>query len=376
MPQKKLAETLISHYKRIANNKSFASRCFIGFDGVTDEIVSAVQTRVKADQADPFLTIAAFGERILEASEKSGNIELIVKQKKIGGNGPILAEALLKGGHRITLCGTIGTKQAIEPLFASLAAQCEEAIPLGPSAHSDAIEFEDGKIILGKIAIFNELSYQTLIDSAGAAKLKEILERSELFISANWTMILHMNEIWRCLLKDIIPFLTPKKRLIYVDLADPAKRTDADLREALSLLKAMSAYFYVIQGLNEAEALRVAKTLALPPTGNKKEDLLGLASRIREKSGLQEIVIHATHFACCAHQEGSWLVDGPYTPKPVLTTGAGDNFNAGYCNAVLYGLSREEALLSGVATSGFYVRYGHSPTMEELKSFLLTWLKT
>lgn len=368
---KNLADKLMSGYLNALNHPNQTKQCFVGFDGVTDDIVTAVKTRENHEVYTPFLTIADFGKKITAAQGKSGNIELIVQRQKIGGNGPILADALLKGGHHLTLAGTIGLPGAIEPIFQELVSRCRAVIPLGPSAHSDAIEFEDGKIILGKLENLNAVSYHSLIDQLGKSRLIDLMETTDLFISANWTMLPQMNDLWHKLLAEIIPTISPKKRWLFVDLADPAKRTDEDLREALKLLKLFGKTFIVIQGLNESEALRMASTLAVPFKSNP--DWKAMAKAIREKSGLTEVVIHGTDFALSSSVAGEILVEGPYTPKPFLTTGAGDNFNAGFCNALLYGLSPEEALLSGVATSGFYVRTGHSPSMEELKHFLNAW---
>lgn len=367
----KLADELIRNYQESQLAPERKKRCFIGFDGVTDEIITAIATKRK-DANIPFKTISSFGERIIEASGKSCNVELIVRLTKIGGNAPILTDALLKGAHLITFAGTIGEKGRIEALFKDMAEACEEVFPLGPSAHSDAIEFDDGKIILGKLENFKIIDYDHLLGVAGKEKFKEVLDRSDLFISANWTMLPTTNDLWRRILKEIFP-LRKKPRLLFIDLADPAKRTDEDLQEALHLLKEFTQTYQVILGLNEAEAMRIASILDLPTLGESKENIIKTAESIQAKSALSQVVIHATRFACTATADGSWIVDGPYTTEPFMTTGAGDNFNAGYCNALLYGLTIEQALLSGVATSGYYVRFGKSPSMEELADFLRKW---
>jgi len=64
---------------------------------------------------------------------------------------------------------------------------------------------------------------------------------------------------------------------------------------------------------------------------------------------------------------------GPFDPNPKLTTGAGDNFNAGFCLGQVLDLSPKESLIIGTATSGFYVRNAASPTFHELIEFLSEW---
>ncbi|PID89184.1 MAG: hypothetical protein CSB01_03330 [Bacteroidia bacterium] len=76
------------------------------------------------------------------------------------------------------------------------------------------------------------------------------------------------------------------------------------------------------------------------------------------------------HGAAAATRDWAGYVVGPYTSTPKLTTGAGDNFNAGFCNGLLRGFTTEECLATGVNTSGFYVRNAHSPSKQELIAFL------
>lgn len=372
MNKQKLAEALLEKAASQTSRKS----CFIGFDGFTDEILTAIQTRTSQSNFIPFATIAAFGDRIRDAAGKSCNIELMVREKKMGGNAPIMANALLAGGHKLTFAGTIGKAGHIEPLFAPFADACTKVYPLGPSGHTDAIEFQDGKVILGKMAHLKEMSAEMVIEQIGMPHLIELLEQSALFVSANWTMLPMMNSLWQKLLTETVPHLSNKKRYLFVDLADPAKRTDEDLLEAFRLLKEFNRKFTVVQGLNAAEAERYLKVLKIKGEAHTPESARQSALALQQKLQVSAIVIHTKKFACAAENGSVALVEGSYTETPHLTTGAGDNFNAGYCNALLYGLDNESALLSGVATAGYYVRKGKSPTMEELAFFLRSWDKS
>jgi sugar/nucleoside kinase (ribokinase family) len=57
----------------------------------------------------------------------------------------------------------------------------------------------------------------------------------------------------------------------------------------------------------------------------------------------------------------------------VITTGAGDHFNAGFCLGQLLGFDLTDSLACGVSTSGFYVQSGQSPSMEDLANLLTHW---
>jgi hypothetical protein len=360
-----LAKTLLE----IKRKKKAHPPCFVGFDGFTDEIACAVDIRKDPDHFTPIPSIAAFSKRIAKASGKSGNIELVRRETKIGGNGPILANGLIAAGHRVIMAGTIGEKEA-EPVFKPLAKKCLKVYLLGPSGHSDAIEFSDGKIILGKHKPLHALTAEKTVKKIGKKELVHALEVSKLFVSANWTMLPMMNDLWEALIKNIIPKLGQKKRYLFVDFADPAKRTDADLKRALKLLQQFNPTYEVILGLNVSEAERIAK---LRKISTKSPELMG--KKLVESLKLSQIVIHSPKFACTFGEGFSCCEKTPYTPSPALKTGAGDNFNAGYCSGLLYDLSPTESLLLGIAASGFYVRKGKSPALEELAFFLESWHK-
>jgi hypothetical protein len=71
----------------------------VGLDGFVDTIVTPVGLR--RGQGDDFTAIATlseFGQRIVAAAGKSTNIELYPRMDKLGGNGPIMANALLAHG--------------------------------------------------------------------------------------------------------------------------------------------------------------------------------------------------------------------------------------------------------------------------------------
>lgn len=354
-------------------------KCFIGFDGFTDEIISVVDTRTSGKEFQRIETIGQFGKRISAAAEKSTNIELVPLSQKIGGNAPIMADALLVGGYEITFVGAIGMPGSIEPLFENLASRCYRVFSLCPSAHTDALEFKDGKLILGKHSVLSQINCENLLKAIPKEKLIELFNESLLFASVNWTMILSMNDIWEYFLTEILPHTNLKNTLntdprwMFVDLADPAKRTDEDLRGCLHKLLRFKKYYRVVLSLNEAEALRIGKICGKDFTQDTKPDLPQLAEYMYQQTQLHQVVLHAKKYAVAVTPEGTFYADGPFCANPKLTTGAGDNFNAGYCNGLLQQLAPIECLISGCATSGFYVRYGRSPQLEELTQFLRDW---
>ncbi|MCE0497036.1 MAG: PfkB family carbohydrate kinase, partial [Methylacidiphilales bacterium] len=128
----------------------------------------------------------------------------------------------------------------------------------------------------------------------------------------------------------------------------------------------------VILGLNESESQHVAKVLRLKKTPNNPKGMASLAAAIREKLEIHTVVIHPVQYAAGADAQGEIFVNGPYTAKPKISTGAGDHFNAGFVIGRLLGLGVGHSLQLAVAASGFYVRHAVSPNREQLVRFLQT----
>ena len=90
----------------------------VGLDGFVDEIIGVVDKRSSASEFSEVATIDTFGQKICNAAGQSSNYELIVKQRKLGGNGPIMANALACFGLGVTYIGNLGYP-TIDPVFMS-----------------------------------------------------------------------------------------------------------------------------------------------------------------------------------------------------------------------------------------------------------------
>lgn len=349
----------------------------IGFDGFIDEIIHVVDKRLDSKQFTRIETIEDLAKRIEKASGLSTNIELIPVQKKIGGNGPIMCNAMAKHEASIEYIGALGVP-SIDSVFLDMANNVT-LHSIATSGHTDALEFDDGKILLGKMTSLNDVTYENLIDKVGKDKFVQFLSETDLFATVNWSMLPHMTDMWSKILKEILPLLPKrdKKPIFFVDLADPEKREAEEIQMALGLLNSFTSHFFVILGLNKKEAYDVANELDLFDHSSLEKmqvSLEDLNESLYQTIGIDAVVIHPVDRSCTFMNGKFYEALGPYVSKPKLTTGAGDNFNAGFVLGLMLGLEPEEALLTGMSTSGYYVRNAESPTFNQLIEFIEDWV--
>lgn len=364
---KTLAE-LKKHAASVGTKKSI-----VGIDGFVDKIVHPVDKRSgPGENFERIPTITAFSERIGSATGKSANIELASIMEKLGGNGPIMANAQGAQGVQVRYIGALG-KETIHPVFAEFAEKTN-AISLTDPGVTHAAEFTDGKIMLGSMASLEDITYKQIKAVMGEEALIEAFSATDMVAMTNWTMIPYLTGVFRDLLADLLPKLPENPdRIFFFDLTDPEKRSADDLREVTSLLKDFEQFGKVILGLNLREAEQVDTLLGNEPLENNPENLQKLAARIREALSLTTVVVHPVADAACATPEGTAYAEGPYCESPKITTGAGDHFNSGFATAQLLGLSLEASLTVAVATSGFYVRTAVSPTLDDIAEFITSW---
>ena len=98
-----------------------------------------------------------------------------------------------------------------------------------------------------------------------------------------------------------------------------------------------------------------------------------MVAEINRQLPVSTLVVHPVSYALASSQQIVSLVEGPYVQKPLITTGAGDHFNSGFCLGKLLGLDNEMSVLTGVTTSGHYVRTAQSPTIDDLVAMLRNW---
>ncbi len=370
MDYKQQTLTELGHKAGSLNSK----HALVGFDGFVDKIMKVVDKRSgQGEEFEPMRTISDFGSRISAAAGQSTNIEIFPQMEKIGGNGPIMANAILHAGAGLRYIGALGDPTP-HSVFTEFVKQ-STAVSLSEPGITHALEFDDGKIMLGAMASLAEITYPRIVEKMGEGAFFDALSRADLVALVNWTMVPNMTAVFNDLLGKALPNLGPREagRHFFFDLTDPEKRSDGDVQTVLSTITRFRSHGQVTLGLNLREALYVNRVLGNSEPESGPEGLKRLASRIRNQLELNTVVIHPTDSAACATRQDAWWVQGPYAERPKITTGAGDHFNAGFTCGQLIGLEPPACLTLAVAFSGYYVRTAKSPSINEVDTFIRNW---
>ena len=220
---------------------------FVGLDGFVDEILHVVDKRENAEKYSRVPTIAKLAERLAAAAGHSTNIELVSQLTKLGGNGPIMANALASFGLKVTYLGILGYPN-LHPVFADFARRAE-IHSIAEPGYTDALEFEDGKIMLGKHQSLKQMNWENIKSRFGRDKFAANFGGADLVGFVNWTMLTDMSDVWAAVLKEICPALKGPRRKLFFDLADPEKRTQQDIFGRLGTDHGLSKLFRSHPGL-------------------------------------------------------------------------------------------------------------------------------
>lgn len=359
-----LIAILFEKQKDIGNLKAF-----IGFDGYIDEISRVVRTRNTLDDFELFQTIGEFSDFIRESAQKSADIEILVQEIKKGGNAFLMAEAASKLGVETKCAATMGDNE-IHEVFKTLSTNCTP-ISIGQPASTHAFEFNDGKLMFGKVNTLNNINWENIKKVIGPARFIEMFQESDLVGVLNWSAINCLDTVLSGILAEVIPQIKKEvldNKYIFFDISDPSKRNRNDLLKLFMFFCDYSRHLKVVLSLNEKEARIVCSVFN---DDSHKLDITELAGCIADNLGIYIVVIHTLNSAAAAiNGEIRLTTSGFYVENPRLSTGGGDNFNAGFCLGLLLQLTIEQSLLLGNAVSSFYVSYGFSPSLKQLQEFL------
>jgi hypothetical protein len=349
-----------------------SARAFVGFDGYVDRIQRVVQYRTSTGYTY-FDRIGQVADLIQTLAGRSGQLEIVTLATKIGGNAPILANALATLG--VTACCT---GPLDDPIFGQLHPACAR-ISLGNPATTHALEFSDGKVMLSEVSPFDQLTWAFVAERVGMSVLQQHYQRSHLLAFVDWANLPHANDLWSGYLEHIVRKSPGSSdRFFLFDLCDPTKRSTNEIVTCLSIVADYAPYGRLTLGMNENEARRIYLALE----GYSPDDTIRLTQVpdmetvgrfIQTKTSIPTILIHPTDCSLVATADGVERQIGRLVPQPKVLTGAGDNLNAGYCWGLLHGFDPSDCLLVSMAASGAYIQNGYSPTMADLIAYIRQW---
>ena len=341
----------------------------IGIDAFIDKIQNVVKSQTEDGKCVFFNDIEEFGLYLTSKKGMSCGIEVRERYMKLGGNAPIMANALGSLGVKLNCVAAMGYPE-IDPIFKEISPNCTLRTVANPG-YTTALEFNDGKIMLSQREALLELTWSSLKNLLGIEKLKEFICNADLVGLVNWNGIKQSNSIFKGILQDVLPNCVPsKEKVIFFDLADCSERSREDICEAIELIRQFAGYFKVIVGLNENETYLIYNALQME---KENKDLLTIGDELYKELKIDALVVHTQRSSIAWHKNGSNQVSSLFVQKPKLSTGGGDNFNAGLCFGQLLGLDFKSSMYIANATSGYYVRNGKSPSIEKLIQTLLEW---
>lgn len=364
LPAEKKARLInaIQNSKAVLQSKKITA----GFDGFIDTIARIIREKQDHQAPSLFITIKQFGEYILEKQGASFSLELEEKSIKLGGNMPIMANALGRLGISVNCIGALGYPQ-IHMVFNQLSSNCRLYSFAEPGA-ATAYEFNDGKMMMAQMGAINTSGWEKIKEAISIETLVRLYSESNMICLLNWSEIDVSTDIWKGLLKDVLSkYSADKTQTAFFDLSDCSKREPSLINEALELLKEFSKHTKVILSLNKNEAGIIYRILF---NKNPGDGLAEMAKELFEKLQLHTLLLHSAKEVITVRSDECIEMKTFFTAEPKISTGAGDNFNAGYCTGQLLDLELEIAVVLANAVSGIYVRTGISPESKDIIEFL------
>lgn len=355
--------------RRLLGTPTPAQSGICGFDGFVD-------TFIRVTQPD---TLLEFGRRTSAAAGISTSFPVVHDQDKFGGNGPLLAGALndlLSGRAAITYIGALGDGE-VQPIFQrALGHKVRQIYTLADPAHSDCLEFNDGKIMLSDLRACAQITWARVLERVGEDTLDALLLQSDFVAAVNWGKLVNVGLVWENLAARLRALSVPaKKVLFFMDLAEFEQRPEEDRRQLVAMLGRITSQCRTMLSFNLKEAWQMADLFGPPYHGRKApEDVLALTVDLRRHLDVDWVIVHPNDGAACAGPENAVYVPGPFCRQPLISTGAGDHFGAGALGAALRGEDELGMVLVGALTSGYFVRSGRSPSLEQVSEIAQLWV--
>lgn len=356
----------ILYYLDNARDKLDTSRIFAGFDGYIDILAKPIRKSSEQEGLLFFETISEFGAYLQTKASKSCSVELHKIAKKAGGNAVIFSQVISGLGVNTSCVGAFGYPQMLKDFSGTN--DRLQLISVSEPGYCTALEFQDGKVMLGENGDLNEMDYSQIQERIGKERLCLLLEQADVIALMNWSEVPNSTGIWQGLLEHIFPALPAHcRKNIFIDISDCSRRSAVEIREMISLLSRFAAYGDVTLSLNQNEFDRVAEAL-LPPENRRDTQTAGKS--ILGAGHFTYLILHRLDGAMAFHQSDAIFVPNYRVASPVISTGGGDNFNAGFVFGRISGMDLPAALFFANAASSYFVTYGKNPALKDMRDYI------
>ena len=337
-----------------------------GFDGIVDTVREMIDERESRDSASLVRELDSLGRRINDsvASETSLAIEWMDCGTRTGGHVCHLSRAMGRWGLDPLMVGTFGTPMQSE--FESVFAEYT-TYSIGDPGTTDAVEFDDGKLLLTEAGDYRELDWGTLDERLGHDRLAGLLEQADLFGVGYWSMIPDLPGILHGLAEDVWPTLSDPPGHVFVDPADIRQLPASQLAAGFDALETLDRQVPVTLSANRGETEALVASSGASAAG---DSMLDLATAARDVVGVDTVVSHGARASAMVTGDDRALVETLHVDEPEIVTSSGDHFNAGVCLGLLEGFDAGTTTALGNAVAGAFVRSGHSPTLGSVDRFL------
>ena len=340
----------------------------MGFDGFVDRIARKVVGSLEQGP-QRLASMASMGAMLAARGEHSVSIELTDMEERVGGNMPITASALGNLEIGVDCYGAFG-HGGLDPVFTKMPKACRLHSYATPG-HCLALEFASCKLFLADNGEIEGADWQKVKRCVGA-ELKNSLANASLIGLFNWGELTSMQGIWREMAQDMLSTLPQTPRTVFFDPADCSRRTRDEMLLFVDTLKLYSRFCRVVLSVNDGEIIALARAMDI-----QGDDCISMGRLLYEKELADVIVLHSGRYAASWCDGGEYVLPTCYVEEPLILTGGGDCFNAGFALGLLAKCSIQQCLATGNTLSMCYVKNGNFPTwdiyMTELEKYNEKW---
>ena len=340
----------------------------LGLDGFVDEVWQVLAKRNSQTDYVLYERMRDFAKAVYDVGTGGMANEIIRKRRSFGGCVGNTSSAIGRLGGNPTMVGMFG-KAAVDPVFVPFQEKYK-LISLADPAICVIFEFTDGKLMLPYSGETADYRWEDLTNAMSNEELALAFD-ADIVSFGYWSQLNYFDELISGLCENFL--FNSRCRRLFFDFADIRKRDKQALLATLERLAELNKNIPMTLSLNEHEAGLLYSYVGKSFDWTKPESAEDDIDYVRTKAGLDEIIIHTPYFAVgTSASEGRAMVVHEHCKDPVITTGAGDNFNGGYLLASMDAgkLNFAERLAVGNATTGFYIRNGFSPDKEDVKGEL------